>query len=114
VSRRTMLLLLTAAAAALVLVMSTRGGDRRPVGTENEFPDINGGSIPMAAGRGGAGTWTAPAPALRACPKLHLHALAEERGRTDLHGVRRRPDQLPVAVSQLRSARPSGTTGRRG
>jgi len=43
VSRRTTLLLLTAAAAALVLVMSTRDGDRRPVDTENEFPDITAG-----------------------------------------------------------------------
>jgi hypothetical protein len=43
VSRRATLLLLTAAAAALVLVMSTRSGDRRPVGTENEFPDIRAG-----------------------------------------------------------------------
>ena len=42
-SRRSALLLLTAAAAALVLVMSTRGGDRRPVDTENEFPDITAG-----------------------------------------------------------------------
>ena len=42
-SRRTTLLLLTAAAAALVLVMSTRGGDQRPVDTENEFPDMTAG-----------------------------------------------------------------------
>jgi hypothetical protein len=40
VSRRAALMLLTAAAAALVLVMSARGGNRRPVDTENEVPDI--------------------------------------------------------------------------
>jgi len=43
VSRRAALLLLTAAAAALVFVMSTRGGDRRPVDTANEFADITAG-----------------------------------------------------------------------
>ena len=42
-SRGTALLLFTAAAAALVLVMSTRGGDQRPVDTKNEFPDIAAG-----------------------------------------------------------------------
>ena len=43
VSRRAALLFLTAAAAAVVLVMRARSGDQRPVGTENEFPDITAG-----------------------------------------------------------------------
>src|SRR3989442_1993320 len=43
VSRRAALLFLTAAAAAVVLVMRARSGDQRPVGTENEFPEIMAG-----------------------------------------------------------------------
>src|SRR2546426_12397912 len=56
VSRRAALLFLTAAAAAVVLVMRARSGDQRPVGTENEFPDITAGLSFWAPGAGGQGT----------------------------------------------------------
>src|SRR2546425_5768455 len=64
VSRRAALLFLTAAAAAVVLVMRARSGDQRPVGTENEFPDITAGLslFPPAAGGQGPGTPPPPRP----------------------------------------------------
>src|SRR5258706_10033382 len=80
VSRRTTLLLLTAAAAALVLVMSTRGGDRRPVDTENEFPDITAGVFPFPPGAGGGGTRAAPPPPDSPCPQTTFAAPPRGQG----------------------------------
>src|SRR2546426_12435869 len=62
VSRRAALLFLTAAAAAVVLVMRARSGDQRPVGTENEFPDITAGRFFLPPGAVGAGTGPPPRP----------------------------------------------------
>src|SRR2546428_3648132 len=62
VSRRAALLFLTAAAAAVVLVMRARSGDQRPVGTENEFPDITAGLSLWPPDAGGQGTGPPPRP----------------------------------------------------
>src|SRR3989442_11796767 len=61
VSRRAALLFLTAAAAAVVLVMRARSGDQRPVGTENEFPDITAVFCDCAARHAGRGAGAPPA-----------------------------------------------------
>jgi len=110
VSRRTALLV-TAAAAAVVLVMSTRGGDRRPVDPEKRVPRHRGRSILLAAGREWRRKRDRPQPALRGCPKLargtrswrHLDV-------PDLHRVRRRPDQLPRPSHDYGGGRPVGGT----
>src|SRR2546428_5359193 len=62
VSRRAALLFLTAAAAAVVLVMRARSGDQRPVGTENEFPDITAGLSLWPPDAGGQGPGPPPRP----------------------------------------------------
>src|SRR2546425_7735466 len=72
VSRRAALLFLTAAAAAVVLVMRARSGDQRPVGTENEFPDITAGLSFLPPGAGAQGPWTPPPPPSEAVPNPQL------------------------------------------
>src|SRR3989442_16012100 len=71
VSRRAALLFLTAAAAAVVLVMRARSGDQRPVGTENEFPDITAGCSLCPPERVGAGTAPPRRPPPQPFPNQH-------------------------------------------
>src|SRR2546425_4113885 len=82
VSRRAALLFLTAAAAAVVLVMRARSGDQRPVGTENEFPDITAGLSFLPPGAGGPGPRPPPRPPHQPVPKPPL-ARARHGNRED-------------------------------
>src|SRR2546427_7189324 len=82
VSRRAALLFLTAAAAAVVLVMRARSGDQRPVGTENEFPDITAGPFLLSPGGGAQEPGPPPPPPHQPVPNPQV-APAPPRTLTD-------------------------------